>query len=502
VPVFLRVARYGGALLLTAFAAGYLIWLPFRPSGATMPDFAAYYSAGRYWSHGGNPYSRGIWSVEKTLPGVNAGHEELLPFVGPPLSLPLWAALGELPYAVAATIWGAVLAVCAIVLIAVPVRLARRSIGGSAAVSLLMLTLVAGPIVTGISVGQAALPAAAAIDLAIVFAASRRWLLMALATMTAAMLKPNDALVIGGTIRELATLLVTGTSALVSALANVPFAGGFQGALGYLDVLAHQSASERLFAYQMTTTSIAYGLGINAHDAALTGGCLSVVALAALVAAIRFTRANVVDGAAIACALFPFIVPFVHEPDLTIVFLPALLVVLRTQGWTWVLGATGTVLLCVDAFAMGQGPLGLVFTVVTAAVACLQVAALARRGLRWERLVPLGIIPLLLVLGMFAPGAHLPMWPAALPEYVAVAPDATASAEWHDEIAASGLEEQRPWDSLLRLLTLCGCASIAFAMIRAAAPARERSTLRVMRIAPALDPDLEAYFDPAIRGDL
>jgi hypothetical protein len=106
------------------------------------------------------------------------------------------------------------------------------------------------------------------------------------------------------------------------------------------------------------------------------------------------------------------------------------------------------------------------------------------------------------VLGMFAPGARLPMWPAALPEYVAVAPDATASAEWHDEIAASGLEEQRPWDSLLRLLTLCGCACIAFAMIRAAAPAREPSRLRVMRVAPALNPDLEAYFDPAIRGDL
>src|SRR6185312_6468710 len=97
----------------------------FRPSGAIMPDFSAYYSAGRYWAHGGNPYSRGIWSVEKTLPGVNAGREELLPFVGPPLSLPLWAAFGELPYPVAATIWGVIVAACAAVLIIIPARLAR-----------------------------------------------------------------------------------------------------------------------------------------------------------------------------------------------------------------------------------------------------------------------------------------------------------------------------------------------------------------------------------------
>jgi len=267
-------------------------------------------------------------------------------------------------------------------------------------------------------------------------------------------------------------------------------------------VLVHQSASERLFAYQLTTTSIAYGLGLDARAAALAGGCISLAALLVLVAAIRCTRAGVVDGAAIACALFPFIVPFVHEPDLAIAFLPALLVVLRTQGWTWVLGASGTVLLCVDAFAMAQGRLGLVFTVVTAAVACLQVAALARRGLRWERLAPLAIVPLLLVLGLYAPKTPLPMWPAALPEYVSVAPDATASAEWHDEIAASGLEQQRPWDSLLRLLTLGGCACIAFAMMRAAAPARERNSLRVVRLAPALNADLEPYLDPAIGGDL
>lgn len=469
-----RFARYGGAFLLTAFAAGYLIWLPFRPVGATMTDFSAYYSAGRYWSHGGDPYSRGIWTVEKTLPGVNAEREELLPFVGPPLSLPLWALLGALPYPVAASIWGIFLAVCAGVLVVVPTRLARRSIGGGAAASLLLLTLVAGPIVTAISVGQAALPAAAAVDLAIIFAASRRWLLMAVATVLAAAFKPNDALVIGGAVHELAALAAVGGAAILSAIANLPFAGGMHGAVAYLDVLVHQSASERYFTYQMTPTSIGYGLGLDAHSAAIFGTCLSIAAIGAIVAAIRLTKANVIDAGAIACAMFPFVVPFEHEPDLAIVALPALLVVLRARGPTWAVGATGTVLLCIDAFAMAQGRLGLVFTVVTAAVACLQLAVLAPRGIRWARLTPLIVIPLVLAVEPFAPAAPLPMWPAALPQHVAVATNMSASAEWHDEIVASGLDTRRPWASSLRLLTLLGCACIAFAMVRSAAERFQR----------------------------
>ena len=91
---FLRVAHYGGCVLLAISAFAYLLWIPVGPIGPPLIDFSAYYAAGRYWSHGGDPYGVGIWSIEKTLPGFDPSRLELLPFVGPPLSLLLWAAFG------------------------------------------------------------------------------------------------------------------------------------------------------------------------------------------------------------------------------------------------------------------------------------------------------------------------------------------------------------------------------------------------------------------------
>lgn len=470
--VLSRIARWGGFALLTAFAAGYLFWLPFHPDGAPMTDFSAYYSAGRYWAHGGDPYSPGIWRVEQTLPGVDAKRAELLPFVGPPLSLPLWAALGALPYAVAASLWGVLLLACGAALVIVPAHLAQRRIRRPNAASLLLLVLVAGPLVTAISVGQAALPAAAAVDFAILFAAQRKWLPMAFAVVLGAMLKPNDALTIAGSLHEVAALGVAAAAAVLSGVANLPFAGGVHGLIAYVNVLMHQSDSERLFVYQLTTTSIAYGFGLDERHAQIVGWSVSAIAIVATVVAIRCARLNVVDGGALACAMFPFVMPFEHEPDLAIVFLPALLLLFRAKGWTWGIGAVGTVLICVDPFAMAQGRLGLVFTIVTAAVASLQLAALAPPDVRWARLAPFSVIPLVLVAGLFAPPTRLPMWPAALPQHVSVAAGASANAQWHDEISAAGLETQRPWASFLRLLTLCGCGGIAGGMTALAFSAR------------------------------
>src|ERR1019366_10419654 len=102
---FSRVAHYAGCILLVISAFAYLVWLPFGPIGPPLTDFSAYYAAGRYWSHGGDPYGVGIWSIEKTLPGFHPSRLELLPFVGPPLSLLLWAAFGAIPYAGAAAVW-------------------------------------------------------------------------------------------------------------------------------------------------------------------------------------------------------------------------------------------------------------------------------------------------------------------------------------------------------------------------------------------------------------
>jgi hypothetical protein len=63
------------------------------------------------------------------------------------------------------------------------------------------------------------------------------------------MLKPNDALVIAATVRELAALFVVAGSAIVSVLANVSVAHGIRGIIAYLDVILNQGASERVYAY-------------------------------------------------------------------------------------------------------------------------------------------------------------------------------------------------------------------------------------------------------------
>ena len=472
VPSLSRVARYGGGSILVVFAAAFFFWQPFHSVGAQMTDFSAYYAAGRTWAAGGDPYSGRIWTVERTIPGADPNRRELLPFVGPPLSLPLWAALGALPYPLAATVWGIVVTGCAALVVIVPARIARSRIRAPAATSLLLLALTAGPLITGISVGQAALPACAAVDIAILCAAARRWIPMALATIAAGALKPNDALAIAATLQTPAALIAGAASGLMSALAALPAAGGLHGLATYLAVLARQGASERFFTYQMTPASIAFGFGMPRDPAVVLGMTVSVAALGAVVIAIRRHRAGVIDAAAIACAAFPFVVPFDHETDLAIVFLPALLVVLRARGWAWAIGALGMVLLCANPFALAQGRLGLAFTIVMSIVAGLQLAALAPRGMRWMRFTPFAVIPLLLLLAFVAPRARLPMWPAALPEHVTVAANAPADVEWHAEIAASRLDTPRPWVALLRLLTLAGCGAIAGATIASAGRCR------------------------------
>ncbi|HZO94549.1 MAG TPA: glycosyltransferase family 87 protein [Candidatus Baltobacteraceae bacterium] len=464
-----RVARVGGALLLLSFIAAYAVWRPLQLSGPPMTDFSAYYSAGRSWSHGIDPYGTGIWSVERLLPGADPSREELLPYVGPPLSLPLWALLGTLPYQAACAVWGVVVAACAGLILVVPAVLAGRRLSRGDAVLLLLLGVASGPLIDGVSLGQAALPASAAVDVAILCLVRGRFAWAALAAIVGAALKPNVVIVLAAALRGVADSLTLAASGVVYALANVPFAGGFHGLARYLGMLSHQGGSERFYAYQMTPTAIAFGFGMSRHAAALTGDAVALTAVALTILAIVRTRARCIDAAAIACAAFPFVVPYEHEPDMAVAFLPALIVIFRARGGTWAAGALGTVLLATDPFGLAQGRPGLAFSLVTATVVALQLLALASRRVGRLRFVPLAAVAVVAVVGFFGPPSRLPMWPAALPQHVAVAPNSSANAIWHDEIVASGLETERPWASTLRLLTLAGCVAIGVAMTRVAA---------------------------------
>jgi hypothetical protein len=136
----------------------------FRPSltgGVDLRDFEAYYAAGATWGAGADPYSREIWQSERNLPGVVATRDELLPFVGPPFSLPLWAALARLPYASACALWRAVLGLAFATLVFGSLRLAGRGAGPLDLGAALALGIAFTPLTSGLALGQVAVVARA-----------------------------------------------------------------------------------------------------------------------------------------------------------------------------------------------------------------------------------------------------------------------------------------------------------------------------------------------------
>jgi hypothetical protein len=463
-PSVSKFARYGGAVLIVAVAISYFAWRPLKVSGSPMGDFAAYYAGGSIWLHGGDPYGSDVWNVERTLPGIQPQRKELLPYVGPPLGLPIWAGLSLLPYSLATAAWGIVLALCIVVVTGIPARLAGRRLRGADVVTLVLFCAACGPIIDGLTLGQAALPAAAALDVAILCAARGRWLGAAAGAFFAVSLKPNLALVLLATVRSAAAVIAYGVAAAITLLGNVVVMHGPRGLLDYLAILPQQTESERFYAYQFTPTAIAFGLGLGRHLSIELGTLVAVAAILAVAAAIAYARASLVDGAAIACAGFPFVVPYVHTVDFVLALLPGLLVIFRARGATWLLGAFGLVLVSLSIFALAQGQAGLIFALVMSVVIPLEIAALCPT-IPWKlRLSPLLAVPFVLALGLMAPPERIPMWPAALPRHFEAAPGAPANATWRRELVASGLETERPWASLLRIVTLGGTLLVGIAM--------------------------------------
>jgi hypothetical protein len=465
-------ARYTGVVLVVLLAVAFAVWRPLAVAGPPMGDFSAYYSGGAVWERGEDPYSSSVWNVERYLPGIEPERKELLPYVGPPLGLPLWAGLSFAPYRSAVVIWGLALFLCILILVAVPARLSQRRLRGVDVLALLLYCAASGPFIDSVTLGQAALPAAASVDVAILYAARGKWIGAGSAAVIATIFKPNLALVLLATVRSAGICIAYAVAAIVAIVGNIEIMRGVPGVLHYLALLPQQTASERFYAYQFTPASIAYGLGLEPHVAIAIGGIIAIVAIAAVIAAINISKASLVDGAAIACTGYPFIVPYLHSTDFVIVLLPAFLVIFRARGIPWLVGACGLVLVSLEIFAMAQGRAGAIFGVAMSIVVPLEIAALSP-ALSWKlRLAPLVVAPFVLALALAAPQTHLPMWPAALPRHFEAAPGAPANATWRRELIASGLENERPWASLLRIVTLSGTLLVGIAMT---ATARERA---------------------------
>jgi hypothetical protein len=152
------------AAALGAAALGFLLH-PAPTPGPSLRDFESYYAAGSTWRYHGDPYSRQVWRTERTIPGVVAAREELLPFVGPPFALPLWDALARLPWQTATALWGSVMALGLAAVALGSLRLAGGRIDALDSVAVLVLAAGFGPLTSGVALGQAAIVSCAAIVL-------------------------------------------------------------------------------------------------------------------------------------------------------------------------------------------------------------------------------------------------------------------------------------------------------------------------------------------------
>ncbi len=441
--------------MLAAIAA-LTIARPHRAPGPSLRDFEAYYSAGTTWAHGGDPYGTAIWQTERSLPGVNANRYEFLPFVGPPATLPLWAAFARLPYAVAANLWRAVLllSIFVMVWIVLPIGGLRRSPFNLLALATAALGF--GATTNALALGQIALPVAAAITAA--YAATRFGGKVLAAT--AAFAQPNLALSLAGEFRRKDTALALIAAVALFALlcAGVSVNGIFAYALV---LLAHGSA-EQFSAIQLTPAAVAYGFGAPAGIALAIGGAGAVAAL------LGWLRVMVVFEDrltlfVVSCALVPFGAAFFHPHDLVILFVPAIALTLRAPAAALPLAMTGALLCATNWIGLAQSPETTLQTLLLTGAFALALLALRDNFAYRELAVPAAIALLVIVTGILA-GTHvMPVWPdamEALPPHVAAL---SASAAWHAEQAATRLFARNALWSLLRCASLAGCAMLVYA---------------------------------------
>jgi hypothetical protein len=447
-----------------AFAAA--LWLrPVATPGPALRDFEAYYAAGAAWNAGDDPYSRQIWRGERTIPGVTASRDELLPFVGPPFSLPLWGAFARLDYAQAALLWSTLLALSFALLSAGTLRLVAPQAGASAYLAALALGAGFGPLTSGLALGQVAVFACAAAVAAQVALARSNALAAATAALGAA-LQPNLGI-------SLVARLPTRRAAIALALAGAVAVGCSAAALGGLDGLWHyveglrdHARAETGIAIQTTVAAVASAFGASSVAAQAIATATALLAAGALLALFATRRYGGLERFALTSATLPIVLPFAHEHDFTLAFFPALVCALRCSGGTWIAAACTTLFVAVDWLGLAQRPSGLPQSLCLATTAAFALAALGPRELGLRRLWPLAVVPLVALAGAFAAMHPLPIWPDALPHGFHADKTLSVAAVWRLEQIATGLGKPDAVWGALRACSLLGCVGLAAAAAR------------------------------------
>ncbi len=467
--------------LLCAVAALAIAFFAARPAptgGPALRDFESYYSAGVAWGYHNDPYSRDVWRTERTIPGVVASRDELLPFVGPPFGLPLWHALGGLPWGVATIVWECVLALAFGAIAFGSVRAAGGKTEALAWPAVLVVAAGFGPLTSGVALGQAAIVSVAAIVLT-PYLLGPRLVLAATASALVAALQPNLAIVLAvrlGTRRALIAFAFAATIAVGGSLLAL---GGPDGLIRYLGVLHAHLGAERFIAIQTTPEAVARAFGATPGAAGAIALSLTIAVVAIVVAQCAFGRYAPNDRLALACAALPLALGFAHEHDFAIAFFPALVTVRRARGATWVVAALALLGAGVDWLGLAQRPTGVAETAALTLASALALAALVRDRLRPYHFVPVAMAAAVALTGIAVAGHPLPTWPDGLGANFHVPFSVPAPAVWHEEQFRSGIGALDPVWGALRFASLASCALVwlvASRVLRANAPVRAPET--------------------------
>jgi len=433
---------------------------PVRTPGPLARDFEAYWSAGVASDAGADPYGREIWNAERRVPGVDAGRDELLPFVSPPATLLAWRIAARRPYDTAARAWWAILAISLLALAAIALRGSQVPVTPASCAASTLLAIAFAPISSDLALGQAALPAFLGACALIVLA--DRSLPAAFACACLAFAQPNAALGLlsqlgrnRATLAMLAGVLVTYAAGVVAA--------GWAWPAAYARTLASHGGAERFIAIQFTPASIAYGFGASPLAAIVIGGAAAAAAIAAALAIASRVRDRFARFAALS-ALAPFVAGFVHEHDLVVAYAAAVWCAVHSNGRARTLALAGTLLTAVDWLGLAQRPSGVAQSLLLAIGAFAAFVALGERDeLRRGARAGVAVATLFAVAAFVAVGHPMPVWPDALGGFHAE-PGVSVAAVWLAEQRANGLLAAVPAWSLLRSLPLVGCALLALAI--------------------------------------
>jgi Glycosyltransferase family 87 len=450
---------------------------PPKTPGPFARDFEAYYAGGATWLAGGSPWSRDVWAVERTIDGVDSGRDELLPFVGPPPYLPLWSALARLPFFTASIVWSSILAAAFVVLLWCGVRLAGGPNDRVSWIAIGLAALIAGPVLSDFALGQVALVSAAALAWALL-ALERRSPWASVAVFLSA-IQPNLALPLAAGITRRRSLLTCMFAGFVFCGASIWCAGGLANALNYLRLLSAHGAAERFVSIQHTVPVIVASLGFGRPLAQNIGTVVTIVTAFAVVTLAVAFRARQTIASVATIALLPLALPFFHEHDFVVIWIPALVafrdVDPRVRRWA---GCAG-IAVFVDWFGLAQRPPAqLQITFFALALALLIIAWTTSEHQQIADYAPL--VAVLILLSIAIPIAHLapaPTWPDGMGLAFHAPQNANVSTVWALEQQASGLDRDVLGWGILRAFPLLG--SLIYALTLAFVGLRDlRSSYR------------------------